>query len=564
MRLRVVIAVAVVAAAAYLGWRNRHRVTGPDVDEPPPVARRDAVADAGSGEPDAGPIAPPWQSARDGDRLTIELLAPPASHYMGLTEDDAVDAEYRAAVEAVASAGVTYDRHLSRAAREMAFQWAVLGEHPPDAALMLLLHSAGAPDYTAGRFGLRTTSDEPEVVRDAVRRALRNAPDGPLAIGVGEAATPDEELTRTICVVIARRPYGIDTTPRHAELDAEWVVRGELPPGYREPLGSVMYPTGRIERFDVVTDGRRFELSVPTGSVPGTLLVGIDGVGATGPGKLLQLSVEVGRPPPRTLFVDIAPEDPAFDDLAAAERHAVELINADRAALGLPALAVDPELAAIARGHSVDMRDHAFFGHSSPRTGLAGDRLEAAGYRANAHAENLAVNDTLGEAQASLMASVGHRSNLVSEHVTHVGVGLARRDRDGDTEWHVTQLFARPVEDVDPAAAAASLAGRVDRARAADGLEPLPRDAALAAVAQRGARRAVELDLEEVAELVGDDLRAAGPGGAAIAVFVVPELDGLELPATTRDPEATGLGVGVYQDPDDPRGRIGVVIIVGR
>jgi 1-acyl-sn-glycerol-3-phosphate acyltransferase len=60
------------------------------------------------------------------------------------------------------------------------------------------------------------------------------------------------------------------------------------------------------------------------------------------------------------------------------------------------------------------MRDQGFFGHRSPRTGDLADRLAAARYRAALSGENLALSPSVHEAHRGLLASLGHRRNLLS------------------------------------------------------------------------------------------------------------------------------------------------------
>jgi uncharacterized protein YkwD len=192
----------------------------------------------------------------------------------------------------------------------------------------------------------------------------------------------------------------------------------------------------------VSSDGSRFELRVPTGGEIGSLEVGIDGDGPEGPGKLLQLRVEVGQPLPRELVFEIPEVEPPLASVDEAEALAAALLARDREEAGAGPLVIDPALSAIARRHSEEMRELGYFGHRSPQSGLPADRLRAAGYLAGVSAENLAKNDSVIDAQASLLASVGHRANLLSERFTHVGVGIARADEGGQIQWYVTQLFA--------------------------------------------------------------------------------------------------------------------------
>jgi uncharacterized protein YkwD len=292
--------------------------------------------------------------------------------------------------------------------------------------------------------------------------------------------------------------------------------------------------------------------------------VGIDGVGRSGPGKLLQLSVEVGRAPPSTRrFTMTGPEGP-FRTIAEAERFAFGLLNADRARFGLPGLTLDPALSAIARAHSQDMRDNHFFGHQSPRTGLAGQRLQAAGYRAIAHAENLAQNDSLIGSEASLMGSVGHRANILGDGFTVAGVGLAKRSNGDTTEWFVTQLFARPVTDIDGSKVSADLLASINQLRDAKGIDPLRLDSSLAAAARRGAERASGGDLDGLARAILDDAARHLRRGGSVSVQTIYDVPTLQPPSLALQRRWQRVGIGVVQSATDPHGRTGVVVLVAR
>ncbi len=561
--LRALVAVAVIAAAGWYGWTHRDELFGrlgldPHTRAPPSTAPEPTPADA----PDARPVGGRPRFDPAGKAIEVTLLYPPVATYLDPSVDDD---EYRGLVEALAGPGIAFDPHLSRAAREVAYQVGVLGGPPPEALLSFLLHSSGAPELTTKEWFLHTNDDSPVALRELLEQALRSRMrgHGTIRVGVGEVSTPGERHTRHIAVLLTRREYEVEPAPRLAPTGSEWMLRGTLPPGYRSPSATVMWPDGTLGTAEVAVDGESFQVAVPTRDEPGTIHVSMGGVGRDGPGKLLQLTVEVGDELPRT-FATVVPEaDPAFGDVAAAEAYALELLNRDRARFGLPALAIDPDLCDIARAHSEDMRDHGFFGHRSPNTGLPSDRLAAAGYRARTHSENVALNDTLGESEHALMASIGHRRNILDPSYTHVGIGVARKTgRDGRDQIHLTQLFAQPVEDIDEQLFASELLDRINAARVKAGAEPLAANAALAALAYQGARDASDGPIDSIPANVAERVRLMSSRGASVSVYAVFGPDQLDVPPPAVAREATSIGIGVVQSPTDPQGRIGVVLIV--
>lgn len=524
-----------------------------------------SAGDSGSG--DARSFTPP----PTGEYIEVDLLGAPASYY---SDEDVPptgnEAAYRALLAEVARATgrpAQYDSALGRAAREVAYYTGVHGHAPPEAALTFLLHASGASESSAAQFFTHSTSDELDVVRDTLLRALSGDSGprgvGPLRIGIGEVSTPDSTYTRHVSVLATRRAYSMYRTARTAAFGRDWVLSGRLPSGYRDATASVLYPDGRVQTVDIEPSGRDFTVTVPAGDDSGTVHVSVDGVDERGPGKLLQLSFVVGAegdPPPAEARIFVPERDAEFASLTEAEAHAVDLLGSDRARFALPLLTPDPALTAIARAHSEDMRDGGYFGHLSPTTGLVADRLAAAGYRATMHAENLARNDSLAEAQAALMASVGHRKNILDDKPTHVGVGLAKLRIGERTEWFVTQLFAKPVVALDVDEMRAQLLLRINGQRDPTDLMPVREHERMSEVAREYAALVADGELKGIAARALADLDDLQVTMSA-SVHAIYDLDSFTVPDSALEPKVRDIGVGIVQSADDAHGRTGIVLI---
>ncbi|MFD4554291.1 CAP domain-containing protein [Streptomyces sp. NPDC058469] len=126
-------------------------------------------------------------------------------------------------------------------------------------------------------------------------------------------------------------------------------------------------------------------------------------------------------------------------NLARTAEKVAALTNAERARAGLPALAVDPLLAAAAQAHSSDMVARAFYSHTSPDGSQPWDRAAAAGSRRRTIGENIACGQrSAAEVVEGWMNSPGHRANILKPDFTHIGIGFAGGGQTG-TYW--TQLF---------------------------------------------------------------------------------------------------------------------------
>lgn len=132
-----------------------------------------------------------------------------------------------------------------------------------------------------------------------------------------------------------------------------------------------------------------------------------------------------------------APAGAAVDP--AAEQRFVALLNQERAAAGVPAVRVATDLTAAARRHSDRMADAQSL-HHSPDLGGSVQGWQKLG-------ENVGRGPTVASIHQALVASPGHRRNMLDSDFTQVGVGVEFRD---DTVW-VTQIFRTPAPAPAPA-----------------------------------------------------------------------------------------------------------------
>lgn len=124
--------------------------------------------------------------------------------------------------------------------------------------------------------------------------------------------------------------------------------------------------------------------------------------------KFIELGFTVENPKPRS-------------DL---EAKMLELVNQERAKIGLHLLKADPEIAKVARQHSRDMFVRGYFSHISPEGATPFDRIRAANIRFLATGENLALAQTLKMAHSGLMNSPGHKANILHKSFGRLGIGI--------------------------------------------------------------------------------------------------------------------------------------------
>ena len=124
----------------------------------------------------------------------------------------------------------------------------------------------------------------------------------------------------------------------------------------------------------------------------------------------------------------------------AQEQKLLNLLNEDRTRNGLPALAMDSELSALARTKSQDMLENGYFAHESPTLGSAAAMLDGSGYAYQGVGENIAHHANVEKANAAFLSSPAHRTVMMGSQWEKVGVGVAE-DEYGFV--YVTELFVR-------------------------------------------------------------------------------------------------------------------------
>ncbi|HEV2491554.1 MAG TPA: CAP domain-containing protein [Terriglobia bacterium] len=127
--------------------------------------------------------------------------------------------------------------------------------------------------------------------------------------------------------------------------------------------------------------------------------------------------------------------------------------NAGEAGGRAQALRWNPRLAAIARAHSRDMIQRGYFDHVDPDGKSAGDRLRAAGVPWQSVGENIAMDDSVADAESAFMSEPrfqhNHRWNILNSKYTEVGVGIVRGP---DGHYYITQEFMQNLEGLESSA----------------------------------------------------------------------------------------------------------------
>ena len=129
------------------------------------------------------------------------------------------------------------------------------------------------------------------------------------------------------------------------------------------------------------------------------------------------------------------------------EQELANLINAHRVNNGLGQLSVQSQLAAAARGHSLDMACNGFFSHTGSDGSSPFDRILAQGYSYTYAGENIyAGSGVYNTAQAAFdgwLNSPAHYAILMSANYTEIGIGY-EYNATSSYGGYFTGVFASP------------------------------------------------------------------------------------------------------------------------
>ena len=389
----------------------------------------------------AGPIA--GQAPQPGTVLI--LTTEPAAEYR--TGEPLAESDREiAAAAAERLPRLEFSSNLARAARELAGSWTGtnIGAAPHE-LITFALHSSGCADPSAMAALVATTDTASEPAWREFAATLASVEEPFTHVGVASARDPGRpRYTRWVMLAVDRR-YTLRPVPRALAAGAAVRLEFGLPPELRDPRVIATTPHGATLRLAAEATAGGWAAALELGRDPGEHTVEILASDEHGPQVVALFPISVAAPPPRRRRGGAPPAEDTIRSAAAAEEYLRDLTDRQRRDNGRKELVWDARLAAVARRHAEDMRDHGFMGHVSASSGDIGDRLRRAGYPYSYAAENIAKSSSLWEAVESLMRSPGHRANLLATDPTHAGIGVAiATDADGKRTFLVTQVFARP------------------------------------------------------------------------------------------------------------------------
>ncbi len=270
-------------------------------------------------------------------------------------------------------------------------------------------------------------------------------------VGIGSARRgADGDL-----ILLAFQESHVETSaiPRELPRGGSVAIEGRVAREFSEIRVFQTDSSGEVKKLDVVsTSGHGFRVRFACDQRQGRQQVEITAADKSGSTVLANFPIWCDEKAPTSMRVASGSSDPPPKTREEAEERMLAMLNADRAKQGLRPLKLDTRLISVGRKHSDDMLATGQVAHVSPTTGSAADRVKADSINTAIVLENVARAYGVAEAQTGLMNSPGHRANILSTEVSHVGIGISLGgDVAGRRELLVTQIFIHVPSVINPA-----------------------------------------------------------------------------------------------------------------
>lgn len=458
---------------------------------------------------------------------------------------------------------LTGDPRLAELARLVVRHELDHGVLPPGAAIDLWAHHLGLwePPPAIALIQHR----DPEIIADRIAADVQEASRGHRFTHYG-AYTAESDGGFVVALVLTFRWADLAPVRREIKKGAFIELEGDLAPELSDPEVIVVAPDGNMERSPS-QKSRHFAFSVPAAQ-DGEYRVELLAGSSLGPTVVANFPVYVGVPP-RTQVTAVTDEASTAGSAASVQSKLFDLIQVDRQRAGLEPLKIMPALEAVALAHSADMRDSGFVGHTSKNTGTASDRVQRAGLRVGLVLENVGRGYSAEGVHRGLMDSPGHRQNILSSEVSHVGIGVVEVSEGDGHAYLVTELFTQLPEPIDVEHGRDELAKRLAAKRKAAGLKEARDDQLMSRLCMETAQEffssgAKERPLIEALSRKAASARLPYERVGAL-MLVVTSIEQASEVAALLDPKAKGIGIGVAQGTRDDTvdNAIAVVVLLG-
>ena len=441
--------------------------------------------------------------------------------------------------------------------------WNEPGGNPPESVTSFLAWHFGLTAAPARVLIATIESEDPRIIAQRLLDPVNSFGSTAVAPRFGATTMREKKGATKTVVVFYDAMADLQPMPRRLEAGGQAALQGRLGGGLSKPKVSVCEPSGALEN-PPQADGSEIKADLRCGAKPGLLLVEVRAERDGEPVSAARFPIQCGGALPASVAMPApAPKDAAA--MAGADRKIFELMNAERAGAGVPAVGWDPGVAGVAKAASDATRDESRTSSTSSTVSFDVVRqLKKADVMSPLILLNPAAARTPEEAHWRLAHSPLHRSNMLNPQATHAGVGVASLTvPDAGTLYFVTQLLVREQGALDVEALRGKIREAVARKRADARAEPAKSDPMLEEVAQKyaAAMAAGKGDLPKaqgdaiVAPLYKPFRNVSILGGAKSDPLEFAEEPGAVAPAK-------GVGVGAAQGTNPVLGKNAVYVVI--
>ena len=369
---------------------------------------------------------------------------------------------------------------------------------------------------------------------------------------------------RDVAIVLGVVEVSLEDFPRSLGPGGTLRLKGEIGERFQRASVFATNPDGKVEEKPM--EGRAVDASF-TFPNAGVYELELLGYGPTGPVVLVNVPVYVGVA--EQSQAASSGEVDANLTVEQAEATLLSLLNEERSKRGLGKLQADPELRAVALGHSTDMIENHFFGHVSPTTGTLDDRVRTAHLKVSRSGECVALEFSPAGAHRALMDSPAHRASMLDPLFSHVGIGVAFGSANGQRRLAVTLLFGRRPPPGDARLDTSELLEAIQAFRKAQKLPELRVDPVLSAAASAGGKALADgsaKDAQQALAAVGREMQRqvnrTHQSRAACQLYLdlLDRQQLADVPLLKRSDIVT-IGIGSAPLADEAGPKLGVIIM---
>lgn len=401
-------------------------------------------------------------------------------------------------------------------------------------------------------------TEDPKVISsmvlDSISSFAKNAIQPRFGLATSRVAKDTSRLTLLMADVVLE----LEPVPKKLALNSQAPINGRLAGAYENPKVLISDVKGQLQT-PPASPGKAVQAEVRCADVAGRIQVEIRAEQQGAESIVANFPVMCGAEPPTS--VSVAPPSQGPMDPVREEKKVLDLVTAERTAVGLPAVAWDDAVAKVARTISESRK-----GGSQSQSDVVA-LLKEAGVISPLVLQNPGQGRSAEEAHTRFSYSPPHRANYMNPSATQAGIGVAvGTDANGKPSVFLTELFVKQLAAIDTEAVRKDLRAAIAKKRSDARVPPLASDPVLEDVAQKYAKALADAKGNLPKARADELLLPLHKTFRTVNVIPGVKNDPLEFaeePGVAGPAKAVGIGVAQGANPTLGQNATYVVIITG-